>query len=162
MPDPRWLTTDQQERWRSIISVCALLPDRLDRDLAQGHQLSLAEYEVLVRLSESPRHSMRMSELADATLSSRSRLSHQITRMEKTGLVRREECFEDRRGWLAVMTDLGFTHLERAAPDHVESVRRQLIDVLSPEEFEELGRICGVIAHGLQRTPQTDDASDCR
>jgi DNA-binding MarR family transcriptional regulator len=108
----------------------------------------LADYEILVRLSESPERRVRMSDLAAMTLSSRSRLSHQIDRMEKADYVLRQECSDDRRGFFAVLTDHGWQTLVDAAPKHVESVRHRLVDVLTPEEFAELGRICQKIVDG--------------
>ena len=134
--------------------MCALLPEQLERDLSQQHGLSLAEYEVLVRLSEAPERQMRMSELAEATLLSRSRLSHQITRMERAGLVRRQECINDRRGWLAVLTEAGMDRLVAAAPDHVESVRRYVLDQLSDEEFRQLGALCEKLGNELDANRQ--------
>ncbi len=109
-----------------------LLWDEMERDLQRDSGLSFGHYEILVMLSETPGRSRRMSELADATQSSRSRLSHAVARLEELGWVRREACAEDRRGSLAVLTDEGFAALEAAAPLHVESVRRHLFDVLSP------------------------------
>jgi len=138
----RWLSGRQQQQWRSVIRVCALLPEQLERDLNHQHGLTLAEYEVLARLSESPQQRMRMSDLALATLVSRSRLSHQVTRMEREGLVRREECENDRRGWLAVLTDEGMNRLLAAAPDHVESVRQHVVDQLTDEEFATFAKVC--------------------
>jgi DNA-binding MarR family transcriptional regulator len=137
----RWLSEDEQVSWRSWLAVNLLVPDRLGRDLQHEAGLTLADYEILVRLSESPQRRVRMSDLAAQTLSSRSRLSHQIDRMEKAGLVTRQECSDDRRGFFAVLTDEGWQALVEAAPSHVESVRRRLVDVLTPEEFAELGRI---------------------
>jgi len=139
---PRWLNGRQQQQWRSVIRVCALLPEQLERDLNHQHGLTLAEYEVLARLSESPQQRMRMSDLALATLVSRSRLSHQVTRMEREGLVRREECENDRRGWLAVLTDEGMDRLVAAAPDHVGTVRHYVVDQLTDEEFTTLAKVC--------------------
>ncbi|MBU6244013.1 MAG: MarR family transcriptional regulator [Actinomycetales bacterium] len=124
--------------------------DQLNRDLLADHGLSGADYEILVRLSESPDRRVRMSELAELTLASRSRLSHQIDRMEQAGLVRRESCAEDRRGAFAALTDTGWQALVAAAPDHVASVRRHLVDVLSPEEFEALGQACRKVSERLR------------
>ena len=98
-------------------------------------------------------HRMRMSELAEVTLSSRSRLSHQIDRMEKAGFVERQACEDDRRGAFAAMTDKGWTTLVAAAPDHVESVRTHLVDPLSPGEFRELGAACAKVADHLGGMP---------
>lgn len=137
----RWLTQDEQVYWRSWISANLLVPDRLGRDLQEQCGLTLADYEILVRLSEAPDRRLRMSELANITLSSRSRLSHQIDRMQRAGHVDRQECTDDRRGYFAVLTDAGYEVLVAAAPIHVESVRRRMVDVLTPEEFAEFGRL---------------------
>jgi DNA-binding MarR family transcriptional regulator len=146
----RWLDQQQQQNWRAWLAASILLQERLGRELQAQHGLTMAEYEILVRLSESDERRMRMSELADRTLSSRSRLSHQIDRMEKAGLVTREHCTEDRRGAWAVLTDHGWDVLVTAAPDHVESVRAHLVDVLSPTEFTALGRACTKVVDALQ------------
>lgn len=146
----KWLNDEQQESWRAWIAASSLLSDRLDRDLQDNAGLSLADYEILVRLSEAPDRRIRMSELAELTLSSRSRLSHQIDRMASTGLVTREVCTEDRRGSFAVLTDDGWRTLVKSAPLHVESVRANLVDVLSPAEFAALGKACAKIAERLQ------------
>ena len=117
------------------------LRDQLGRDVHEATGLTFADYEILVRLSETPERQMRMSELAQVAFSSRSRLSHQIDRMQKAGYVTREECHDDRRGYFAVLTDKGHEALVAAAPVHVDSVRRRIVDVLTPEEFTELGRL---------------------
>ncbi|SDI11670.1 DNA-binding transcriptional regulator, MarR family [Nonomuraea jiangxiensis] len=108
---------------------------RLDREL-QEHSLSLNDYEILVNLSESPERRMRMSDLADATIQSRSRLSHQISRMEAKGLVTREDCRDDRRGTFAVLTDEGWETIQRAAPFHVASVREHFVDRLTDDQLD--------------------------
>lgn len=145
-----WLDEEQQGYWRAWLSASILLQERLGRELQAQHGLTMADYEILVRLSESPERRMRMSELADRTLSSRSRLSHQIDRMERADLVTREHCTEDRRGAWAVLSDHGWDVLVAAAPDHVESVRAHLVDVLSPNEFRALGKACAKVADRLQ------------
>ena len=146
----RWLDQDQQRSWRAWISCSQLLADRLGRDLAEATGLSMADYPILVRLSDRPERRMRMSELAEATLSSRSRLSHQIDRMEQAGLVQRETCDSDKRGLNAVMTEHGWDVLVAAAPSHVASVREHFVDVLTPEEFEALGAACAKVVARLQ------------
>jgi DNA-binding MarR family transcriptional regulator len=132
--EPRWLDADEQKAWRAWLFSTMLLQDRLDRELTHGTGISHAYYEVLVALSEAPDRMMRMSELADRCLSSRSRLSHAVSRLEERGWVRRQVCPDDGRGLLAVLTDEGFAALEAAAPVHVESVRTHLFDQLSPEQ----------------------------
>ena len=131
----RWLSEDEQLAWRAWLFSSLLLHDRLDRDLIRETGIPHAYYEILVQLSETPGHSLRMSELAERCLSSRSRLSHAVARLEERGWVRRQVCAEDGRGQLAVLTDEGFAALEGAAPVHVESVRTHLLDRLSPEQI---------------------------
>jgi DNA-binding MarR family transcriptional regulator len=145
----RWLTTEEQQAWRAWLAASALLNDRLSRDLQAKHGLTLADYEILVWLSEHPERRLRMSELAERTLASRSRLSHQIDRMERSGLVQRQQCDDDRRGAFAVLTEFGMKAIAAAAPDHVDSVRENLVDVLSPQEFTALGDACRKIGDAL-------------
>jgi DNA-binding MarR family transcriptional regulator len=134
--EPRWLDAEEQRAWRAWLYSAQLLQDQLDRELTHSTGISHAYYEILVALSETPGRMMRMSELADRCLSSRSRLSHAVSRLEERGWVRRQVCAEDGRGQLAVLTDEGFAALEGAAPVHVESVRTNLFDQLSPEQVE--------------------------
>jgi len=133
--EARWLSEEEQLAWRAWLFSSLLLHDRLDRELTRETGISHAYYEILVQLSEAPGHSLRMSELAERCLSSRSRLSHAVARLEERGWVRRQVCAEDGRGQLAVLTDEGFAALESAAPVHVESVRTHLLDQLSPEQI---------------------------
>ena len=135
-----WLDGEQQQHWRAWIAANVLLTDAFSRDLQESHGLTLADYEILVRLSESADRRMRMSDLAEVTLSSRSRLSHQIDRMERAGFVERVPCTDDKRGFFAVLTNTGWNKLVAAAPIHVGSVRERIVDVLTPEEFAALGR----------------------
>ncbi|WP_461153011.1 MarR family winged helix-turn-helix transcriptional regulator [Saccharopolyspora tripterygii] len=127
--------------WRSYIVGSALLEHRLNRELQVTHGLSIADYEILVSLSEVPDMQMRMSELAAGIAHSKSRMSHQIRRLEREGLVRRQECPEDGRGVLAVLTDKGMAKLREAAPSHVQGVREHMIDLLEPDEQKTLGAI---------------------
>ena len=136
--EPRWLDHEEQRAWRAWLYSTMLLQDRLDRDLTHETGISHAYYEILVQRSEAPGRMLRMSELAERSLSSRSRLSHAVARLEERGWVRRQVCEEDGRGALAVLTDDGFAALEAAAPIHVESVRAHLFDQLSPEQIAAL------------------------
>lgn len=156
-----WLDSDQQRHWRAWITTTKLLTERLSRDLQASHGLSMADYEILVRLSEAEGRRLRMSALADSTIASRSRLTHQIDRMVKDGLVRREACPQDRRGQHAVMTDVGWDQLVSAAPDHVASVRQHIVDVLSPEEFAALGDISARLAEALEQSTEFLDVREC-
>ncbi|GAB1817554.1 MarR family winged helix-turn-helix transcriptional regulator [Herbidospora sp. RD11066] len=149
MADPRWLTADEQRAWRAHLTAHRLLTHRLDREL-QEHGLSFNDYEILVNLSEHPDHRMRMSDLADATVQSRSRLSHQISRMETAGLVTRELCVDDRRGTFAVLTPLGYHTIERVAPDHVAGVRAHFINLLTPGQIRAVEEIYTPVVTHLQ------------
>src|SRR5436190_2855971 len=132
---PRWLDPNERRTWLSWLLSSRLLWDELERDLQRDAGMPFGYYDILVTLSESSERTRRMSELADATQSSRSRLSHAVARLEELGWVRRESCDTDRRGQLAVLTDDGFAALQAAAPMHVESVRRHLFDQLSAEQL---------------------------
>jgi DNA-binding MarR family transcriptional regulator len=134
---PNWLSDEEQQAWRATVHLSQLLMRQLDRDL-NTHGLSGHDYEILVELSEAPDNRLRMTDLADATSQSRSRLSHQISRMEARGLVRRDECEGDKRGTFAVLTSQGMATIERVAPDHVEHVRRHFIDRLTPRQLDEV------------------------
>jgi DNA-binding MarR family transcriptional regulator len=136
--ETRWLDPEEQKAWRAWLYSTLLLQDRLDRELTHETGISHAYYEILVALSETPQRAMRMSELADRCLSSRSRLSHAVSRLEERGWVRRQVCESDGRGQLAVLTDEGFAALEGAAPVHVTGVRTHLFDQLSPTQIENL------------------------
>ncbi|MDQ4069102.1 MAG: MarR family transcriptional regulator [Actinomycetota bacterium] len=151
MPETRWLTADEQRTWRAFLSAIHLLTDELDRELQRDADMPHTYYEILVALSEAPCRTLRMNQLADRCQSSRSRLSHAVSRLEEAGWVRREACPTDKRGALAVLTDKGYAALEAAAPGHVEAVRRALFDVLTPEQVEQLGQISAAIRDGLLR-----------
>ncbi|MDF2975551.1 MAG: transcriptional repressor MprA [Actinomycetospora sp.] len=139
--EPRWLDPAEWHAWRNYIAGQALLAGRLNRELSDAHGLSLADYEILVRLSEQQDHRMRMSLLADEVVASKSRLSHQVSRLEADGLVRRELCPSDGRGVFAVLTDKGFDLLQRAAPDHLEGVRAHFVDLLDDHERKVIGDV---------------------
>ncbi|HEX2317298.1 MAG TPA: MarR family transcriptional regulator [Thermomonospora sp.] len=140
MSEPRWLDAAQQRDWRAFVDGSLRLHDLMDRDLKAKHGLSAPEYEILVRLSEAPGRSLRMAELAEHASQSRSRLSHTCTRLESKGLVARESCPNDKRGVFARLTDEGFAVLDRAARDHVETVRDFFIDVVDPDDLRAIGR----------------------
>ena len=125
-----------------------LLFDRLDDDLRRDHDISLVEYEILVRLSERDGQ-MRMAALADALAHSRSRVTHTVTRMENAGLVQRSSSPEDGRGILCAITDKGHDLLVRAAPTHVAGVREYLVDLSTDEDFEALGRVFDSVSDNL-------------
>ncbi|MFG1888159.1 MarR family winged helix-turn-helix transcriptional regulator [Micromonospora sp. NPDC049051] len=145
----RWLDPDEQRTWRAYLTASRALMEALDRELQRDAGMPHAYYEILVRLSESPRRQLRMSDLAEASGSSRSRLSHAVARLEAAGWVRRDECPTDRRGQIAVLTDEGFAALAAAAPGHVEGVRRHLFDALTPAQVDQLRRISETLAAHL-------------
>ncbi|WP_204036910.1 MarR family winged helix-turn-helix transcriptional regulator [Micromonospora qiuiae] len=147
----RWLNPDEQRTWRAFLAASRALMETLDRELQRDAGMPHAYYEILVRLSEAPERRLRMSELADLTGSSRSRLSHAVARLEAAGWVRREDCPTDRRGQLALLTEEGFATLAAAAPGHVEGVRRHLFDALSTAQVDQLRRISEALTDHLSR-----------
>ena len=142
----RWLTPEQQVSWRSYLLGVARLTEALSRELDEDSGLSLSEYEILVRLSEAPERTARMSELASSLVHSRSRLTHTVSRLERRGLVERRSCADDRRGVNVAMTEAGHALLVAAAPGHVRTVREQLVDVLTPEQLTALGEAMALVA----------------
>ena len=144
----KWLDADEQLAWRSYLRAVRLLDEQLRRGLEQ-HDLSHPEYEILVRLSEAPARALRMSELADGVVNSRSRLTHTVGRLERAGWVRRQPCPNDGRGVECLLTDEGFAVLEAAAKTHVNGVREHLLDPLTREEFLALGANLAKVANAI-------------
>ena len=138
--EPNWLTPTEMAAWRRYIVASRRLIEALDADLNQ-HDLSMADYEILAQLSDAPDRRMRMAELAEIAMLSRSRLSHRMKVMEDAGWVRREACPDDKRGFFAVMTPKGWKAIVAAAPDHVESVRTRFVDKLSKSDQIVLAQI---------------------
>jgi DNA-binding MarR family transcriptional regulator len=137
-PVTEWLTGAQLNAWRAYIEGSMRLNIQLEEDLRAATGLSMADYNVLVVLSEAPGRRLRMGELADRLVFSPSRLTYQVGSMEKRGLVRRESCPDDRRGSEAVLTGDGLAKLRESAPYHVDSVRERLIDLLDETELATL------------------------
>lgn len=152
MAEPRWLDQDEHHTWRSYLAATRLLSAQLDRELQHDSGIPQSYYEILVRLSESPDRRLRMSDLADISDSSRSRLSHAVARLVANGWLERESCPTDRRGAFAVLTDAGFEALSSAAPAHVDSVRTHLFDRLTREQVLQLGAINDAILAGLRES----------
>lgn len=144
-----WLDKEQQVIWRSFLGGTTVLMDQLDRDLRSAHGISLSEYEILVRLSEAPDHSIRMADLADAIAHSRSRTTHTIRRLEKEGIVSRFQCESDGRGVTAILSDVGYSLLKEAAHTHVTGVHDYLVAAASGEDFKALGRIMDRLGENL-------------
>lgn len=141
----RWLDSEQQVAWRAYLLGTARLMAKLDDDLRQ-FGLGINDYEILVRLSEAPERRLRMAELADRLHQSRSRLTHTVGRLEAAELVRRTSCKSDKRGVWAELTEAGFALLEQAAPYHVDGVRENLVDLVSPGDFAALGRVFDAVS----------------
>ncbi|MEI7029408.1 MarR family winged helix-turn-helix transcriptional regulator [Streptomyces pratensis] len=152
----RWLTDEEQRVWRAYLQATTLLEDHLDRQLQRDAGMPHIYYGLLVQLSQAPRRRMRMTELARNAKITRSRLSHAIARLEKSGWVRREDCPSDKRGQNAVLTDDGQAMLRDSAPGHVDAVRQAMFDRLTPEQVDHLGEIMRVLAAGLE--PEGPDA----
>ncbi|GKQ40329.1 MarR family winged helix-turn-helix transcriptional regulator [Streptomyces sp. A012304] len=146
----RWLTPEEQRAWRAYVAAAGLLEDALDRQLQQQAGMPHLYYSILANLSEVPERRLRMTDLAERLTITRSRLTYAVTRLEKDGLVRREDCRWDRRGSVAVLTDEGMAVLERTAPGHVETVRATLFDRLTPEQVGQLEEICTSVVRGFQ------------
>lgn len=139
--DVRWLTAEEQHLWRGWLKLHAQLDATLQRDMQEDAGLSSSDFEVLVNLTDTPEGRVRVTYLATQLLWERSRVSHHVTRMERRGLVRRVECAEDGRGAWVQITAAGRTAIEKAAPGHVEAVRRLVFDALSAEEVDTLSRL---------------------
>ena len=153
---PRWLNSREMKTWRSYIVASRRLLDALETDL-DGHDLSMPDYEVMAQLSEAPGRRMRMSELAELAMLSKSRLSHRMKVMEKAGWVKRETCKEDKRGYWAIMTEKGWKAIVAAAPSHVASVRKRFVDQLSTKEQENIAAIFGHIQEELREQYKAED-----
>ncbi len=156
----RWLSADEQQAWRTFLTACNTLFGTIDAQLQRDSGLPHGYYEILVRLSEAPGRALRMSQLAEASTSSKSRLSHAVARLEDRGWVQRTSCPTDRRGQIARLTDKGIAALEAAAPGHVEQVRKSLIDALTAEQIDQLREISASIIASGQRQ-DFHGAGDC-
>lgn len=144
-----WLDTEEQQIWRLLLRVHARLLTRLDDDLERAHGIGLADYDVLVQLSEVPDGSLRMAELASRLQLSPSGLTRRIDSMVRRGLVTREPCDSDGRGSFAVLSAEGLATLEEAAPTHVAGVRRYLFDALEPRTWARLADSLAKLDAGL-------------
>jgi DNA-binding MarR family transcriptional regulator len=145
---PHWLNASEQHAWRAFRQATQQLQAQLDRELERDAGMPLAYFQILVMLSDAPERTLRMSDLAERTWSSRSRLSHAVDRLEERGWVRRRSCPSDRRGAVAVLTNAGFEVLVAVAQKHLQSVRRHVFDRLTPEQVQQLAAISTQIADG--------------
>lgn len=149
----RWLTAEERAAWLAFVAATTLLDGALDRQLQREAGMPLAYYQILAMLSEVPGRTLRMSELADITQSSQSRISHAVARLERQGWVLRRPCPDDRRSTFAELTPAGLAALTAAAPGHVRSVRKNLFDVLSAEQVGQLAEICRAMLGPLTADP---------
>jgi DNA-binding MarR family transcriptional regulator len=145
----RWLSDDELRAWIRLVSVCELLPAALDSQLRRDAGLTHYEYFVLARLSDAPDQTLRMSTLAARTNATLPRLSHVVARLEQQGMVERAPCPEDARATNARLTAQGRDKVAQAAPGHVEIVRRQAVDALSPQQVQQLSDIAEAILRRL-------------
>jgi DNA-binding MarR family transcriptional regulator len=147
--DVRWLSPDELQAWLVYVATTNLLDGALDRQLQRESGMPMAYYLILAMLSDVPSRTLRMSDLADVTQSSQSRLSHAVSKLEHNGWIRRIPCPNDRRSTLAQLTDAGYHALVAAAPGHVQAVRRHVFDRLTPEQVDQLREIFSVVLAGL-------------
>lgn len=151
MNDIQWLSPEEQRSWRAFVRLNQKLTARLGSDLQAQSKLSGADFAILVALTDETDGRLRFQELAKAIEWEQSRLSHQIARMIKRGLLAREECAEDGRGAFVAITAEGREVIDAAAPKHVATVRRLVVDALSPEEFQTLGDLSERLLSHIER-----------
>lgn len=144
--EPAWLDADEERLWRRFVEVSGRVIQSLDASLKAGADMSFDDYEVLVHLSEAEQRRLRMAELSERLLYSRSRLTQRVDRLVRRGWVVREKCEDDGRGMYAVLTADGLAAIESAAPLHVADVRRALLDHIEPAEFDVVDRVLGRVA----------------
>jgi DNA-binding MarR family transcriptional regulator len=159
MEDPRWLNEDEMRAWLAFLTAGELLNRRLDQQLKADSGLSHLQYEIIARLSKAPERELRMTELADGVLNSKSGTTYQVTQLEKAGLVRRRSCPGDGHAVYACLTDAGARLVEEAAPGHVALVRELLIDVLTREQLSALADGLGEVSRRMLVSPPDGPAA---
>ncbi|MGW1025228.1 MarR family winged helix-turn-helix transcriptional regulator [Streptomyces sp. NPDC002577] len=147
---PRWLDSEERRAWLAYIDFSTLLADHLNRQLRRDAGVTHADYSLLAYLSAAPDNTLTMSELAEHLKITRSRLTHAVNRLQQAGYVDRREDPGNRRNQLAILTAQGQQLLDRAAPGHVEAVRRAVFDVLTPEQVRQFAEIGEAISAALQ------------
>jgi DNA-binding MarR family transcriptional regulator len=152
--EPQWLDEREAHVWQAYLVLQRKLQEVLERRLARDAGLSGADYGLLVPLSEAPGGTLRARDLGLMVGWERSRISHQVRRMEKRGLLVREDCAEDARGSMVRLTEAGRAAIVAAAPKHVQAVRRYFFDVLSEDELAILG---GALERLLDGLPGDED-----
>ena len=158
MPGPRWLSDDEQAAWRGLLRMSGALAAELNRELAASAGLSLQDYAVLVLLSEAPGGELRPYEIGRQLAIEKTRLSHHLARLVERGLVTRDRCPTDQRGWLITMTPAGRRAIEAAAPDHVAAVRRVFIERLTAQQLRQLVAIADAVLAGPMCAESAEDA----
>ena len=154
--EPNWLSEEEEKAWRGFVALRIGLVGHLARQLSQDSGITEAEFEVLVVVSEAPGQRIRSRDLGKALNWERSRLSHQITRMEERGMVAREQCENDARGVDVVLTKAGLKAIQGAAPAHLEGVRHCFIDLLTPAQMKTLSSIAEVVTEHLKKEHPQD------
>ncbi|WP_416958095.1 MarR family winged helix-turn-helix transcriptional regulator [Streptomyces sp. Agncl-13] len=154
---PRWLDAEEMRAWLAYVEFSTLLSDHLNRQLRRDAGMTHSDYILLAHLSSIPQGRLTMSELAERLKITRSRLTHAVTRLQEAGYLDRHEDPENRRSQLATLTAQGREFLERAAPGHVEAVRRAVFDALTPEQVRQFAEIGEAINAALHRE---EDAGD--
>jgi DNA-binding MarR family transcriptional regulator len=157
----RWLTAEEQRTWRAFLCATRRMYTEMEGYLQHVASIPHAYYEIMVALSEAPGRELRMTQLADASVSSKSRLSHAVARLEERGWVERTACPTDRRGQVARLTDAGFAALAAAAPGHAEQVRQMVFDQLSAEQVVQLRQISEAIEAGVEAVISSPGAQAC-
>ncbi|MGV9802293.1 MarR family winged helix-turn-helix transcriptional regulator [Mycobacterium sp. NPDC003449] len=153
MEETRWLSPSEQRMWRGFLDSTRLLLQALDRRLEADGGISFSDFEVLVLLSEAPQQRLRMSQIAESTLTTRSGVTRAVSRLADSGWLRRVDCEEDKRGLYAELTESGMAKLAAVAPRHVSAVRRNLFDLLSPRDVELFGHAYTQIRDHLLESP---------
>lgn len=159
MADDPWLTSEQQQVWRSFLRMSRRLNETIERDMQHHGHMPFAYYLILAMLSEAPQQSLRMNELAGVVGSSQSRLSHAVARLEENGWVRRTAAAGDRRGQIASLTEAGRATLDQLAPLHARTVRTMMFDPLSDTQLRNFSDICDTVL-GDSPVDPTEDACD--
>ena len=142
-PSSSLLSERELAAWRGMLATHSRLVHELDAELEREHGLPLSSYEVLMNLADAKGNKLRMGELADRLLLSRSGITRLADRLEKQGLIERRRCDDDGRGYFALLTERGRDLVGAARPDHLDGVRRHCLDRLEPDEIEALGKIWG-------------------
>ncbi len=150
MSSTNWLNEEEMRLWRAFISTSGAMGTAMDNAMRASSDLKLDDYEVLVHLSESEGRRLRMSELSNRHMHSKSRLSQRVDRLEARGLVTREKCNEDARGTWAVLTNEGFSTLEALAPTHLEHVRELFFDHIDKSDIPALIRSLEAVADNMR------------